>query len=441
MRKLQVTGRLLPFLLAMSAITKPAVAEVTRADIDAWIAAPTEGALPQPGAVIDAASLDQLRGLLPPGYIDEFNVAGVALTIQAPESYPGHPAFAAATAQYAGQSRIGTGGELENYTAGRPFSDEQIAGASPEQAGLMVAWNQINRWQYTGYQVSELSMSYLADSGTGERPRAEWGLVGGGTVSRRLTQRFHRVYLNYLAWLPEDSYRFDVPDAERRFYKDYIEFVSPFDVAGTKFVVERSLDPHEDDQVNTYLPTERRVRRFSAKERADSFMGSDVTLDDFDGFAGRVLDYRWRYLGRRQVLDNLDVAAPLVLYGGPRSRALIDRWQVRDCHVVELVSTWDGHPYKSRVLFVDRETYDVALALAFDHQDRLWKVFDPIYRQTRGVGHDANATVSSWRGQVNITLSGDTATVVHALTDTTHPDMKPSAIKRIFSVSSLTSGK
>ena len=61
------------------------------------------------------------------------------------------------------------------------------------------------------------------------------------------------------------------------------------------------LDPHADDQVNTYLPTERRVRRFSAKERADSFMGSNVTLDDFEGFSGEY-QITWSFIGSRKIL-------------------------------------------------------------------------------------------------------------------------------------------
>ena len=53
-------------------------------------------------------------------------------------------------------------------------------------------------------------------------------------------------------------------------------------------MVERSLDPTEEDQVSSYLPRERRVRRLSAEERADKFMGSNFTLDDFEAFSGRV---------------------------------------------------------------------------------------------------------------------------------------------------------
>ncbi len=436
----------LPYLaLALAAACAAPLARadgaVSRVDVDTWLAAATVADAPRAGEVIDNDALHRVRPYLPPGYADEFAWPGVALEIQATADYPGDPVYVAATARFAGEARLGAGGELESYTAGRPFSDAQIAAASPAQAGFMVGWNQIHRWQFTGYKVDELSMTYLSPSGTGEDPRAEYGLEGGGTVQRRLTQKFHRVYLSHLAWMADNDYRMDVADADERLYKDYIEFLSPFNVAGTKFVVERSLDPHEDDQVNTYLPTERRVRRFSAKERADSFMGSDVTLDDFDGFAGRVLDYRWTYLGSKTVLDVIDAGEPLLRFGGPASRAIIDRWQLRDCHVVELHSTWDGHPYGSRLLFIDKQTYDVAVALAFDHQGRLWKVFDPVYRATRGSGPDGAGTVSSWRGQANIDLVGGTATVVHAMSETEHPPMKAAQVRRIFSVSSLTAGQ
>ena len=415
--------------------------DTTRDDITVWLNESVYSDPPAAGTIIGVNDLDRVRSYIPPGYIEEFAYPGSVIAIQPTMNYPGHSTYREATERFKGQARLGSGGELENHTAGRPFSDEQISMASPPNAGLMVGWNQIHRWQGSGYQVDELSMSYLSPTGTDEASRAVPGFEGLGIVERRLTQKFHRVYLNRLAWMPDDNYRIDVPDSDKRFYKDYMEFLGPFDVAGTKFVIERSINPHEEDQVNTYLPTERRVRRLSAKERADSFMGSDVTLDDFDGFAGRVLDYSWTYLGKKKILDVIDTREPLLRFGGPLSRAIIDQWQLRDCHVVEQRPTWEGHPYKSKVLFIDDETYDVAFALAFNHEKKLWKVFDPVYRGARDGGRHLETSVSSWRGQINIDLIGGTATAVQAITDTLHPKMKPSKIKRIFSVSSLTSGQ
>lgn len=437
--KTSLSALLLLFSSAAAALTP-----VTRDELAAWIALDVTADPPPAGTVVTAAEIDTLAAWIPPGYMDEFRFPEVQVEIQETEDYPGHRSFVEATARFQGEATLGEDGALLNYTAGRPFSDEQITAAAPDKAGLMVAWNQIHRWQYTGYKVDALTMSYIG-SGAGQAPLdADHGLNGGGTLTRRLTQLYHRVYLNKLAWLPEQDYQFDVPDADTRLFKDYIEFLDPFDVKGTSFVVERHLDPHADDQVNIYSPTERRVRRFSAKERADSFMGSEGTLDDFEGFSGRVLDYTWRYIGRRKVLYVADSKHGLAQASGPHSRLPDDRWQVRDCYVVEVKSIWDGHPYGSRVLFVDTQTSGVALSLVFDHDGMLWKTLQTVYRGPApqdAADAPLETSVPSWKGQFNIDRKTGNATVVQALTETLHPAMKPSQIKRVFSVSNLSSGR
>ena len=327
--------------------------DTIRDDITVWLNESVYSDPPAAGTIIGVNDLDRVRFYIPPGYIEEFAYPGSVIAIQPTMNYPGHSTYREATERFKGQAGLGSGGELENYTAGRPFSDEQISMASPPNAGLMVGWNQIHRWQGSGYQVDELSMSYLSPTGTDEASIAVPGFEGLGIVERRLTQKFHRVYLNRLAWMPDDNYRIDVPDSDKRFYKDYMEFLDPFNVKGTKFVIQRMLDPHADDQVNTYLPTERRIRRFSARERADSFMGSNGTLDDFEGFSGRVLDYKWTYLGQKKILYVADTKQEKQRTFGPFSRLPDDRWQLRNCHVVEVKSVWEGHPYRSRILFID----------------------------------------------------------------------------------------
>lgn len=419
-------------------------AAVTRAEIDAWLAQAVVVDPPVPGSVLGEGDIAALRPWLPPGYAEEFEFPGVSVKIQATGNYPAHPAYRAATERFAGQAAIGSDGRLENYTAGKPFSDEQLAAADPATAGYMVAWNQIHRWQYYGYKVDELTMTYLhKDGGTGPLDR-DAGLLGGGRLERTLHQLYHRVYLNKLAMLQDQNYEVGVPDSDTRFFKDYIEFVEPFNIKGTKFVVERMLDPTEDDQVNTYLPTERRVRRVSAQERADSFMGSTATMDDFEGFSGRVLDYRWKYLGTKELLYTADIEHDVPSMIGPYSRFPDERWQVRKCHIVEVVSTWDGHPYRSRILFIDAQTSGVALSLVFNRDNDLWKTLLTMYRAPTYEGDGERAletSVQSWRGQVNVDRVAGTTTVVRALTPTEHPTMSKSKIKRIFSVSSLTSGQ
>lgn len=436
------TGLWVVFAVAMTA-AEWCLAEVTRADIDEWIGLNVLADPPPPGTVIGYDDVDLLAPWVPPGLLDEFRFPELRVEIQATGNYRPHHSYEAATEQFRGQATLNADGSLANYTAGLPFSDQQIATATPDQAGLMVAWNQIHRWQYTGYKVEAVVMSYLAPGSAAVPLDADHGLDGGGSLRRRLVEYYHRVYLSKLAWLGGQDYRFDVPDSDTRFFKDFITFLDPFDVKGTSFVVERNLDPHADDQVNIYSPTERRVRRFSARERADRFMGSDATMDDFDGFSGRVLDYEWTYLGRRPVLSVADTRQELLRGFGPHSRLPDDRWQVRDCHVVEVRSVLDDHPYAARILFIDTQTWSGGLSLVMNHDAELWKTMQTLYRAPAPQTTDSppETSVQSWRGQFMIDRETQNSTIVQARGETEHPHMKPSQIKRVFSVSNLSSGR
>jgi len=80
-------------------------------------------------------------------------------------------------------------------------------------------------------------------------------------------------------------------------------------------------------------------------------------------------------------------------------------------------------------------------ALVFNHEDQLWKIFDAMYKSPKVGETRAENSVVSWRGQSNINLLSNRATLVHAVSETVHPVMKASKIKRLFSVSALTSGQ
>ena len=384
--------------------------------------------------------MEILNKWVPPGMIEEFKFPELQLLIQETQAEKPHSSYTLATKNWANTANIGVDGSLNNYTAGQPFSDEQIRSAKSDIGGFMIGWNNIHRWQHFGYQIDIITMAYVSGSDNNGPLNEEEGLLGGGKLDRLLSQSYHRVYLNKLAMLPQNNYKVNLKDSETRFYKDFMEFLEPRDVKGTKFVVERMLDPHADDQVNTYLPTERRVRRFSAKERADSFMGSNVTLDDFEGFSGRVLDYTWTFIESRKILAVSNMEKEMITVYGPNSRALQHKYQLRDCYVTEVKSIWDGHPYKRRILFIDKETFNIPVSLIFDHNDKLWKVMQTVTSSPSSATKIENS-VPSWRGQITVDLKANNATVVRAKTPTLHPVMKPKEIKRVFAVSTLTEGR
>ena len=418
--------------------------EVTREEVEAWIAA-DPATLPTPGTTIGADGTGSLRGLIAPGYIDYFDHPSVQLEIQATGDYQPHQVYLDATTQHGNAATLNPAGGMDGYVSGRPFDPERFDDVSPAEAGLMVAWNHVYRWQYYGYKVDTLEMNYVLPAVGGTTENRARGLEGGGTLDRSLVQVYHRVYMNHLAMLPGQQYKVTADGADTRYFKDYISFVEPFDVAGTTFVVERALDPNEEDQVNSYLPSQRRVRRLSAKERSDNFMGSNFTLDDFEGFSGRVMDYEWVYLGQRQVLCVADSREKTLRFGGVESNVAIDRWQVRPSFVVELKPRWSGHPMSAKFLFVDQQTWNPVLALTIDRGNKLWRVIMPHYQRpvpdASTPERDMETSTSRWRGSVAVDLKSNTTTLARATSATEFPTMTEREIERTFALSRLTEGR
>lgn len=441
------TRGFLTVISAMAIFWQPLVAtaeQPNRAAVEAWLAS-TPAQLPAAGSVVRQADLESLRALLPPGYFDDANYADTIFTIEATGDYHGPAVFQEATAANAGKTTLRPDGGLDHYTAGQPFDPAQFDDVTPADAGLMAAWNHVYRWQYYGYRVKALDMVYVQPT-EGDKPgKRAGGMEGGGTAERALVQTFHRVYLSHLAMLPAQNYRVNASDSANRYFKDYISFLEPFDVAGTTFVVERAEDANEDDQVNTYLPSQRRVRRVSAKERADNFMGSNFTLDDFEGFSGRVMDYQWTYRGQKQLLHVSNSQEKALRFGGPHSNVAIDRWQVRNCFVVVLTPRWEGHPMAAKYLFIDEQTGTPAIALNIDRKDQLWRVLMTHYQRpipdASTAARALETSLGAWRGSVALDLGNQTTTIARATSVSEYPTMTDREIERTFSLSRLTEGR
>ena len=442
-------------LLALHATAAPAADDnsVHRDDLTAWLEADRDAEPPwSDGTVLKEEELEALRPFVPPGVLEEHQFPGARFTIQATRDYPDHTSYQKATLQFSAQTSIGPDGELENYVAGLPFSIERIEAAPPDQGGLMVGWNTVYRWQYRGFQTDPVSMHFLSpgeEEGSGGDPMApnpggvDDVLLGGGKVERLLSMVYRRVYFRHLATLADQDYELRNAGGEGLLYKDSAEIIAPFDMKGTRFVIERSNDAHEEDQVNSYLPTQRRVRRLSAKEKADSFLGTELNFDDFEGFTGRVLDYNWTYIGRKRIFTVVDSQQrPRPRHYGPKSRVPLDHWQLRDCLVVEQRPRWEGHPYGSRLIFVDPQTYNIGTTLIFDREGALLKTLQVVYQWPGGEDAQAapESVVSHLRSMAMINVQTNVTSIAVG-GETTFVPLSVSQVRRLFSVSSLTGGR
>ena len=76
----------------------------------------------------------------------------------------------------------------------------------------------------------------------------------------------------------------------------------PYDLAGSSVMTWRYRDPKKQDNSFAYSPMIRRVRRMSAANRSDALMGSDLAVDDANGYDGKVTAFTWKVLRKQEAL-------------------------------------------------------------------------------------------------------------------------------------------
>ena len=77
---------------------------------------------------------------------------------------------------------------------------------------------------------------------------------------------------------------------------------SPFDLKGTAIMLWRYLDPTMQDSSFGFIPAIRRVRRMSPANRSDALLGSDFSVDDANGYDGKITDFEWKLLGTQEMI-------------------------------------------------------------------------------------------------------------------------------------------
>ena len=416
----------------------------TQEEVRRWIATnPETPPLFKEGEVLTRRDLAKLRPFLPPGYVDEFDFAGVEFDVSPSGNYAPHPDYLAATEKFLHQARLAPDGALENYVAGRPFSQEQISHEDP-LSGLKAAWNFNHRWKFYGMQVRRYLGALLARGGTAAPlPGYPRDLIqGGGTVERYLTALYHQAYHTHLAQAAKTQYLLPLPGAGEFEYKHYLEFLEPYDLRGTRYLVYRYEDARKQDDAWSFLPRLRKVRRLSVQERDTPLAGTEMTIDDFTGFSGRVLDHRWTFLGKKTLMHVMNSRHPYARFSGPSGWLPNDRWELRPCVAVEQTPL-EERSYGGKIFFWDAQTYETVLVLVFDRRGELWKVNHLLHGWSEDPAQEATdrgKRVPRNIGSTVIDLRGQQATVFSA-TEVTYPEVTNSEISARYDVNVLTEGR
>ena len=300
---------------------------------------------------------------------------------------------------------------------------------------------------YAGQKVIQ-NMLWRPGANDYDMPMVTWLRSEGGKLDRIM--EYTSVNATYA-----HGHHALVPGYEEVQSKQVMEFRSPRDMAGAKDMSIRYTDHYKENSGWLYMPSERKPRKTLSSERTGELMGMDMIREDSNGFGGKVYENNWEYLGKRKVLATTNVRTNPE-FGGPHLWVPHKtRWEVRDAHVVLIKPKSDNHPYSTRIVFVDAETYWTHWMFAFDRKDdqmlRMNQHFlkysedyadeppaqAPYIQQdfTKSVGHK----VFLHLGESDINAKKPHATMTHCFTN--KREFTSARAKQFFSLRNMVSGR
>lgn len=332
---------------------------------DANEAAPT---IP-PGTLVDQSNVADYPGVLDETLIGLIEKGFYAVEVTATEPLPPHPDYLAGTEKHAGGVSLGaSAGDLLGYVSGRPFPAEPSADDS--RAGDKIAWNMRHAFTGDSGVISPFYWQYR--NMRTDKLERELSFAAKGLKFK------HRIMMDPMPELPNNP--------SGIFNGLYLQVLSPPDLRNTQLLIHRLEDDTKQEQGWLYIGTQRRVRRLPTGQNTDAFLGSDIMIEDFLGYNGRIMDMTWRYIETKTVLlpfyrhNDLSLSDKshidgyhFVDFTGKGHCFPQIKWQFRRAHVVEAVPKWEQHPLSKRLYYVDAETYLPAYGRLYDRSGKLWK--------------------------------------------------------------------
>ncbi len=413
----------------------------TRADYTEWLGK-YANAKPdfKPGDVLTAGNLERMRPFVIPGYLDYLNFPEFKMHIIEPVDHTPRGPYMACTEKYQAQVRLNADGTMANYRCGQPFNNSELR-VGDAASGIKAGWNWNQKWMSFGLAQSNVIWIWVRFDGAASHslptmiapgnfmllePPNGWSLPtdfseyyrGGGTFQRTLQSNYEHLVLMHLAPLDGGS----LPGANGVEWKEITGFYSPFDIRGTEFIIYRYNDPLRTDDAWAYIPTLRRVRRISAEVKYDSLLGTDHTLDDFYGYAGRTLETNWRFLGWKDVLCVCDPSKMYDHLYGPDGIIPDEDWEVRRQIVLERIPKNPRHPYSSAIMFIDPQIWFDSFHVAFDHSGKLWKIFQWQWKWSETIPppwdiYNKGVNTVTWQAVNDIDVQNNRGTIINAFGD------------------------
>ena len=327
----------------------------------------------KPGLVITPENINtyekQLRELFPFGFdweVDRITGTGVFADynhfplemVIVPTTHAWNDrGFLEATKKYDRTCRLDGQGKLEGWVAGIPFPRPR--------SGIEIVHN-YDRLTVMADNLNSMPMSIGLYGKTGTRERVEKIELHWNNYAGRIK----------LPPMPV------IPGFDNVLEKGSIVALYPYDLKGYAAVRTRYIDESADDSFIAYLPSQRRIRRLAGSNTQDPLVSSDATWEDWKGYWSKVSAHpvTCELLGEEVVLCPSFNPQPIRYqdkYGGVCQRYW---WERRPVWIVKITYTEPDYIYKSRVWYVDKETFALQQEMFYDRSGRLWKLWDWCWR-------------------------------------------------------------
>jgi len=299
---------------------------------------------------VDKSNVETYKDKLPVGLYTQIKEWGRIVNVyDTIRDYKPPVEYGDATGKYKGSAKITARGGLENYTAGLPFPDPKT--------GIEAMYNY--EYKYNGDDFSFTDTDFFIDSTTGQ--------------SRLLKGGYNRyAYQGRLFLDPKPT----VQSSDKIELKEVQWLTYPEDVAGLALLTVRYQDPGKGDDGWMYIPSIRRVRRISVAQRGDSFGGTDLTWDDYRGFSGKVSDYTWKLLGKKEIIGMYHAVTWKMRHKDRVPFSEDVRYELRPVAVVEGVNKMKDYVYNRRIIYLDADSWYIVAEDLYDRRGALWKYLE-----------------------------------------------------------------
>jgi hypothetical protein len=331
------------------------------------------------GTVIDKNNVDKFKDALDPESYDLIK-QGIYPPIKVGPTYTFevHPKYIEATRANIGKVKI-VNGNLEGYSAGRPFP-EQPSSDDPD-AGRKIAFN----FRHT----------YSAGDNVMINPFF-WKYRNAQSGHLDRTVQFEFGFLNFKHRVADPPIPEVTPNPNDYYRAIYGKVFSPQDVQDTQLLIQAYDQDQKPSDGYLYLGFQRRIRRLETSQTTDAFLGSDLMIQDFEGYFGRVAEMKWQYKGTKVLLmpmyrhndQNLADEFPqqdgykFVRFSGQGECFPDVTWQLRKVYIVDMTPVDTSSPVGHRTMYFDSQTFTPPRTLIYDRANKLWKSWTIGYTST-----------------------------------------------------------